>query len=115
MAFDDLGAMTASIWIEEDAALDRRSLERQPADVSADMRTAYSEFADLRVLDLSPEGCRVHVSHLCSGDRVYLKFDGLDPLLCEVRWSDAEEAGLQFAVALHPVIARHLAKSMTRR
>ena len=76
---------------------------------------AKGTLAGVRVLDLSPEGCRIEVSHLCCGDRVFLKFDGLDPLLSEVRWSDAEEAGLQFAVALHPVIARHLAKSMTRR
>lgn len=115
MTFDDLGTMTASIWIEDDATLDRRNVERQPADVNADMRTAYSEFAELRVLDLSPDGCRICVRHLCRGDRVYLKFDGLEPLLCEVRWSDGDEAGLQFADALHPVIARYLAKSITRR
>jgi hypothetical protein len=107
--------ITGSIWFEGETTDNRRHIERQPANVGAKLKSPYSTGKTVRVDDISPEGCRITVAHLCAGDRVYIQIGGMEPWPAEVRWSDEDQAGLQFAHPLHPAVALHLSSSCTRR
>jgi hypothetical protein len=64
-------------------------------------RTQYR----VRVLDLSTDGCKVElVERPAEGERVLVKFDGLEPLESEVCWVEGFTAGLKFARPMHPAV-----------
>ena len=57
------------------------------------------------VNDASPEGCRVQlVERPGDGERVLVKFDGLEPLEAEVAWTDNFTAGLRYLRPIHPAV-----------
>lgn len=59
----------------------------------------------IRVADLSPEGCKVDLVQLpAEGERMLLKFNGLEALEAEVCWVDGFVAGLQFEKPIHPAV-----------
>ena len=57
------------------------------------------------VKDLSAEGCKVDlVQRPSEGERMLLKFEGLEALEAEVCWVDGFSAGLQFDKPIHPAV-----------
>jgi hypothetical protein len=59
----------------------------------------------LAVNDLSPHGCKVElVERPAVGERVLIKFEGLEVLDAEVCWIDGYTAGLQFDRPMHPAV-----------
>jgi len=65
------------------------------------------------VADASPEGCKVDlVERPANGERVLVKFDGLEPLEAEVCWVEGYTAGLKFARPMHPAVFDLLAERL---
>ena len=57
------------------------------------------------VADASPEGCKVQLVERPSvGERVLVKFDGLEALEAEVCWVEGFTAGLMFEKPMHPAV-----------
>ena len=57
------------------------------------------------VVDLSPEGCKVElVERPRGGERMTIKFEGLEGMDAEVCWVDGFQAGLRFERAIHPAV-----------
>lgn len=55
--------------------------------------------------DLSPSGCRIEfVDRPSSGERHWIKFDGLDAIEGEVRWVEGFSAGLEFVHPIYPAV-----------
>lgn len=55
--------------------------------------------------DASPDGCRVElVERPSEGERVLVKFNGLEPLEAEARWIDGFTAGLRYVRPMHPAV-----------
>ena len=66
-----------------------------PGEIS--LRAAGKTSYRVRVLDLSTEGCRVELVEMPRiGDRMRVKFDGLEMLEAEVCWVEGHTAGLKF-------------------
>jgi hypothetical protein len=67
-------------------------------------RLGYASFS-VTVTDASPDGCKVElVERPAEGERVLVKFDGLEPLESEVCWVEGFTAGLKFARPMHPAV-----------
>ena len=59
----------------------------------------------VHVYDLSPEGCRAEfVERPELHERLWIKFDGLEPIGAEVRWIVGPKAGLKFLRSFHPAV-----------
>jgi hypothetical protein len=59
----------------------------------------------VRVVDLSPEGCKVElVERPRGGERMVIKFAGLEALDAEVCWVEGFQAGLRFERAIHGAV-----------
>jgi hypothetical protein len=59
----------------------------------------------VRVLDLSTDGCKVELVERPSvGDKMMVKFDGLETLDADVCWVEGHEAGLMFENRMHPAV-----------
>lgn len=58
-----------------------------------------------RVIDVSPEGCKVEfVDRPSIGERAWIKFEGLETLDSEVCWVGANAMGVNFAKSMHPAV-----------
>ena len=59
----------------------------------------------VRVLDASPEGCKLEfIQRPREGDRIWVKFEGLETLEAEVCWVEDFVMGVNFARSLHPAV-----------
>jgi hypothetical protein len=59
----------------------------------------------VRVVDLSPEGCKVElVERPRGGERMTIKFEGLEAMDAEVCWVDGFQAGLRFERPIHRAV-----------
>ena len=59
----------------------------------------------VHVYDVSPEGCRAEfVERPELRERLWIKFDGLEPLGAEVCWLVGAKAGLKFMRSFHPAV-----------
>lgn len=57
------------------------------------------------VYDISREGCRVEfVERPRLDEKVWVKFQGLDPLQCTVCWIEGPSAGLEFERPMYPAV-----------
>ncbi|MFL6728735.1 MAG: PilZ domain-containing protein [Sphingomicrobium sp.] len=57
------------------------------------------------VTNASPEGCKVQlVERPSEGERVVVKFEGLEPLESKVAWIDNFTAGLRYSRPMHPAV-----------
>ena len=58
-----------------------------------------------RVYDLSPDGCKAEmIERPLVGERAVVRFAGIEPLECEVRWVQGPHAGLKFERSFHPAV-----------
>ena len=60
--------------------------------------------------NVSRNGCRIanHVRKLAVGSRVMLKFEGMEPLSGEIKWSNLDFAGIEFEAPLHEFVLDRL-------
>ena len=59
----------------------------------------------VRVVDLSAEGCKVElVERPRGGERMTIKFEGLEAMDAEVCWVQGFQAGLRFERPIHPAV-----------
>ena len=59
----------------------------------------------VRVLDASPEGCKLEfIQRPREGDRIWVKFEGLETLEAQVCWVEDFVMGVNFARSLHPAV-----------
>jgi hypothetical protein len=79
----------------------------QRVSLAADVTLRRLGHANFRVTvgDASPEGCKVQlVERPSDGERVIVKFDGLEALEAEVCWVDGFTAGLRYSRQMHPAV-----------
>jgi hypothetical protein len=82
-----------------------RRQQRSPMDGEVLLRRSGSLGYRVRVFDASCHGCRCEfVERPRIGERVWLKFDGLDSLESEVCWIEGFNAGLKFTHSIHPAV-----------
>jgi hypothetical protein len=75
--------------------------------LSADVTLRRFGHASFRVTvaDASPEGCKVElVERPSDGERVLVKFEGLEPLEAKVCWVEGYTAGVRFVRPVHPAV-----------
>jgi hypothetical protein len=67
----------------------------------------------VRVRDISPEGCKAElVERPEVGELVWVRFDGIEALPAEVRWTAGFVAGLRFERPIHAAVFDRLAARM---
>lgn len=82
-----------------------RSVDRRPASAEVFLRRSGRARYRVRVFDVSPSGCRCEfIERPLIGERVWIKFDQLEALECEVRWVEEFSTGLLFTKPLHPAV-----------
>jgi hypothetical protein len=98
---------------EEKERAPRRS---ERVSLAADVRLRRIGKSTFRVTlnDVSPEGCRVQlVERPAVGERVLVKFEGLEVLEAEVCWVEGFTAGLNFDKPMHPAVFELLVERLT--
>lgn len=87
---------------------------RRPVEFPAHLVLGGGAVLDVRVLDLSYDGCRIDVPRpLVEGDQVQLSVQGRGVIDAAVRWCKDGRAGLKFAE--EPDTNQHVARSGPRR
>ena len=82
----------------------RRS-ERVAVTADVTLRKPGQPNFQVRVFDASPEGCKIeYVDRPREGDRIWVKFDGLETLEAEVCWVEDFVMGVKFAKTMHPAV-----------
>ena len=82
-----------------------RQSERVEAAAEVTMRRMGKASYRLAVSDLSAHGCKLElVERPAVGERVLVKFEGLEILDAEVCWVDGHTAGLRFERPMHPAV-----------
>jgi hypothetical protein len=107
----------AGILFEPVTEETRQKIERKaarvavPGDIS--LRAVGRSSYRVRVLDLSTDGCKVELVERPSvGDRMLVKFDGIEVLDADVAWVEGYAAGLKFANKFHPAVLDLLLKRL---
>jgi hypothetical protein len=68
----------------------------------------------VKAFDASRFGCKCEfVERPSIGERVWVKFDGLESLDSEVRWVEASAVGLNFNTPLHPAVFELLSQRLS--
>jgi hypothetical protein len=68
------------------------------------------------LFDASPEGCKLEfVERPSVGERLWVKFDGLEAVEATVRWVAGHVGGLEFCRPLHAAVFDRLAASCQKR
>ncbi|MCW3835791.1 PilZ domain-containing protein [Sphingomonas canadensis] len=93
---------------QPDNADDRRRKDRSATDMLGRVRRASGARENVRLLDLTPGGCRVNNPGYRVGETLWISIGNLTPIEAQVRWSSAHSAGLQFRSPLYPAVADHL-------
>lgn len=87
-----------------DAAVPR-SHERTAVEAEVSLRRTGKLGFRVRVYDVSPGGCRAEfVERPELGERVWVKFDGMDMIEASVCWISGANAGLSFARPIHDAV-----------
>lgn len=82
----------------------RRS-ERVPLSANVSLRRPGQPSFPVRLFDASPEGCKIEcIGRPAEGDKIWVKFDGLETLEAEVCWVVESEMGVNFAKPMHPAV-----------
>ena len=82
----------------------RRS-DRAPVTASVTLRRSGQPNYRVRVFDASPEGCKVEfVDRPSEGNKLWVKFEGLETLEAEVCWVEKTVMGLRFQRPMHPAV-----------
>lgn len=91
----------------------RRS-ERRSLDAIVSLRRPGQLHYRVRVHDASLHGCRVEfVERPTVDEKLWVKFDGLQPLEGEVCWVQGFIAGVNFVQPIHPAVFELLLQRLT--
>jgi hypothetical protein len=94
--------------------LNARRSERQRLDATVSLRRPGQLSYRVNVLDASLHGCRVEfVERPNIDEQLWVKFDGLQPLECEVCWVQGFTAGVNFVQPIHPAVFAQLLQRLT--
>jgi hypothetical protein len=90
----------------------QRSANRLEFTAEAGIRRAGVRGYRVRVFDASREGCKIEfVERPTVGERVWVKFDGLEALEGTVRWIAGHLGGIKFQHPLHDAVFQQLASA----
>ena len=82
-----------------------RRYERVSVEGEVSMHRRNKVTYRVHIYDLSPEGCRAEfVERPELHEKLWIKFDGLEPLGADVRWLTGAKAGLKFMRSFHPAV-----------
>ena len=100
---------TFEIPFDDDRSLVVRASSRTQVGIMCDAKIAASEWRNVRLLNLSPEG--FHVWWPCPAEidsKVWIRLPGLQALKAQVRWSEAGSVGCKFLQPLAPYVFEHI-------
>ncbi|MFL6754053.1 MAG: PilZ domain-containing protein [Sphingomicrobium sp.] len=88
---------------------EKKEVERRSARIEVPGKVALhapgKTACRVRVHDLSTDGCKVELVERPSvGDKMHVKFEGLETLGADVCWVVGHTAGLKFEHAIHPAV-----------
>lgn len=87
----------------------RRSRGRVAVTAEVGIRRAGVRPFRVQAFDVSPTGCKVEVVERPSiGERVWIKFDGLEAIEASVRWTAGHICGVEFSRPLHSAVFERL-------
>jgi len=90
-----------------------RADERLSLDAEITVRRLGKAKYRVRVLDMSPAGCRVDlIDRPRTGEKMLIKFDRLEVVEAEICWVEGFVAGLRFTRAFHPAVFELLAERL---
>jgi hypothetical protein len=94
---------------EENEPQKRVRPDRPSLSAEVNVRRSGVHAFRVRVFDLSPEGCKMEfVERPSLGERVWVKFDGLESIEATVRWIDGHYGGVQFERPIYDAVFRRL-------
>jgi PilZ domain len=89
---------------------DQRDAGRLILNAEVGIRRSGGHSFRVRVFDASPEGCKIEfVERPAIGERIWVKFDGLEGIEATVCWVDGHMGGVQFGRPLHVAVFQGLA------
>src|SRR5215217_201929 len=81
---------------------EQRAAPRRLVNLGTHLRSAAAAGSDVRVQDLSQQGCRVTVPGTFEeGDQAWLKLPGLETIGCTIIWAEDGDVGISFHRRLH--------------
>jgi hypothetical protein len=87
-----------------------RGTPRLTLDAEVGIRRSGTHSFRVRVFDASPEGCKIEfVERPAVGERIWVKFDGLEALEATVRWVEGHVGGVHFNRPLHEAVFQRVA------
>jgi len=93
-----------------------RKRERVPLTAEVGIRRSGIHSFRVRVFDASPEGCKIEFIEIpLLGERVWVKFDGLEALEATVRWVEGHIGGVHFERPLHEAVFQRLVSTASKR
>jgi hypothetical protein len=111
---DGFAGLTFSTYEAPEPQVWPRRSERVAVTADVTLRKPGQPNFQVRVVDASPEGCKLeYVDRPREGDRVWVKFDGLETLEAEVCWVQDFMMGVNFAKPLHPAVFDLLVDRLT--
>jgi hypothetical protein len=88
-----------------------REKNRVPVDWQASLKREGRGRYQVRVFDISFSGCKVEiVEQPRVGERVWIKFDGLESIPGTVCWAAGAVAGVEFEREIYPAVLELLLK-----
>jgi hypothetical protein len=94
----------------------RRRADRVTFMREAGIRRAGVPSFRVRVFNGSPVGCKIEfVERPALGERVWVKFDGLEALQGTVQWLTGHIGGVQFERPLHEAVFERLSSAPTTK
>ena len=90
-------------------------MQRRHLNAEIRIRRSGTRGFHVRIFNASPAGCKVEfVERPSVGERVWVKFDGLDTLECTVRWVEGHTGGVEFERPLHEAVFDRLAAALNK-
>lgn len=87
-----------------------RGARRLCLETEANIRRSGTHGFRVRVFDASPVGCKIEfVERPAVGERIWIRFDQLQPIEGTVRWVAGHVGGIEFARPLHEAVFERLA------
>jgi hypothetical protein len=87
-----------------------RGTQRLTFTAEVGIRRAGARGYRVRVFDASSRGCKIEfVERPAIGERIWVKFDGMEALEGTVRWVEDHVGGIEFHRPLHDAIFERLA------
>lgn len=102
--------------LDADGPGETRKRKRVPLTAEVGVRRSGFHSFRVRVFDASPEGCKIEfVERPSLGERVWVKFDGLEGIEATVRWLDDHIGGVHFELPLHEAVFQQLVSTASKR